>query len=151
KVKAPVLSGRLLVNGERAAIPVKDRHTITDVAFSPDGKQLAVASLGSAMIWIYEPDTGKEGKFLTARQKQVNCVAFSPDGVNLAAGGADKVPNLELWDVATWKPNKALTGHEFPVQSLAFHPKGNQLATGGADKSVRIWNLATGESEALAE
>ena len=58
---------------------------INDVAYSPDGNSLAVASyLG---IWIYDTHTGEELNILLGHQAKVESVTFSPDGKTLASGG----------------------------------------------------------------
>jgi WD40 repeat protein len=67
-------------------------HTepVYSVAFSPDGKRLASASL-DRMVKVWDAGTGQE----TLTLKGHHTVAFSPDGQRLAAPGAD-------WTVKVW-------------------------------------------------
>ena len=57
---------------------------INEIAYSPDGTRLAVAS--SIGIWIYDAKTGEELDLITGHTKWVLSVAFSPDGNTLTSG-----------------------------------------------------------------
>jgi WD40 repeat protein/transcriptional regulator with XRE-family HTH domain len=111
------------------------------VAFSPDGKILAVGSPDGARLWdiatghqIGKPlDTGLPDSDLTSS------IAFSPDGKALAVAGPD---GAWLWNT--------VSGHQkdesfqlTPVNSVAFSPDGKMLATGGPS-GARLWNIVTG-------
>src|SRR4051812_44035165 len=82
------------------------------VAFSPDGKTLASAGPGKAIV-LWDVATGKERASLQGHQKTVISVAFSPDGKKLASGSEDRT--VKLWDVATGKETATLKGHTFTV------------------------------------
>ena len=59
---------------------------VEDVAFSPDGKTLAMASReGNVQLW--DVATGKLLETLKGHSSAVLAVAFSPDGRTLASGG----------------------------------------------------------------
>jgi len=87
----------------------KTRAWIATLAFSPDGKSLALAELGQT-IALRDVATGREIGKLEGHQKNVRSVAFSPDGKKLASAGADGT--VRLWDVAAAKEVRRLEGHE---------------------------------------
>ena len=99
---------------------------INEIAYSPDGTRLAVAS--SIGIWLYDTATGQEVALLTGHEWAVRSVAFSPDGRTLASGSWDST--IRLWDVVTGAHQRTLTGHTGSVRSVAFSPDGRTLASG---------------------
>jgi WD40 repeat protein len=74
----------------------------------------------------------------------VASVAFSPDGLRIAAGGADGT--IWLWDAAAGQPiGQPLRGHQKIVTSVAFSPDGTRIASSSMDNTVRLWDAATGQ------
>ena len=63
-------------------------ETSGNIAYSPDGTRLAVAS--SIGIWLYDTVTHQEVALLKGHTGSVSSVAFSPDGSTLAAGVGTK-------------------------------------------------------------
>jgi dipeptidyl aminopeptidase/acylaminoacyl peptidase len=122
---------------------------VRSVAFSPDGKTLAIA-LYEGTVKLLDPATGQEKSVLRGHTKGVNCVAFSPDGKTLATASLDTT--AKLWDVATGKEMKTLRGHTEYVLCVAFSPDGQMLATAsGASHNAerggnaKLWDVATGK------
>src|SRR5215471_6016194 len=73
------------------------KRAVWSLAFSPDGRTLASASLdGTAKVW--EVLTAKKRGTLQGHAGQVNAVAFAPGRTLLATGGYDGV--VKLWDAA---------------------------------------------------
>src|SRR5207248_1071741 len=67
---------------------VSEMDTLQCVAFSPDGKMLAVGgSPGSGMLAVYDFPSGRRRFLVREHRMPVWAVAFSPDGTRLAAGG----------------------------------------------------------------
>ena len=53
------------------------KGNISDIAYSPDGTRLAVAS--SIGIWLYDAHTGAEIALFTGSMANVSSVVFSPE------------------------------------------------------------------------
>jgi WD40 repeat protein/tetratricopeptide (TPR) repeat protein len=130
-----------LMNRDRGTLDTDSgRAQVQDVAFSPDGKTLAMASYGGS-VQLWDVVTGKLLESLKGHSNAVGAVAFSPDGRTLASGGGDRT--VRLWNVATRRelmqldPGRMTLGD---VRSLAFSPDGRQLLAG--DGSTGFWFAA---------
>ena len=110
------------------------------IAYSPDGKQLALAA--SIGIWLYDADTYKPLSLLTGHTDRVLSVEYSADGKILASGSRDGT--IRLWDPQTTKNIAVLTGHQNGVTHITISGDSRKLASVGADeKFVRLWNINT--------
>ena len=116
-------------------------NEVQSVAFSPDGKFLAIGSrLYNKQVLIYNLETGNEVNSFNIGRDKVNSVAFSPDGKFLAAGSNDQkayIYNLETGN----EVNSFAMG---VVKSVAFSPDGKFLAAGSTNYKAYIYNLETG-------
>ena len=123
-------------------------HTqaIRSLAFSPDGAILASGAPDGIRLWDVETRTS------TALPGGVTSVAFSPDGATLASGSGDGVRLRDVEteaEVATYRHGSGGWGPG--VNNVAFSPDGTLVASGGDDTTVRLWEVATGESVAVLE
>jgi Tol biopolymer transport system component len=112
---------------------------VLSVAFSPDGRLLAMAS--SLGVYLYDAETLAEVRFLPT-DAPVRSAAFSPDGRTLASGSLDNT--IRLWDAASGALLRTLEEHTWPVLSVAFSPDGRALASGSVDNTIRLWDAASG-------
>jgi len=126
-----------LVSGESRVFPSGQR--ITALAFSPDSSALAV---GGDKLTLWKVSDGSVQNTI-AGQKDIQGLAFSPDGLVLAAASSDGV---RLWKlVAPERPQGYLASPSDGGSSVAYSPDGTLIATGGSDLIVRLWNAATGD------
>jgi WD40 repeat protein/serine/threonine protein kinase/tetratricopeptide (TPR) repeat protein len=111
---------------------------VYSVAFSPDGKHVALAGTGQVDVW----DLASQRLVRSLRgHTYVVCeVAFSPDGHYLASGGVDKT--IRVWDWTTGAELRTLA-HEAPVAGLAFSPDGSQIASGSGN-ALKLWSVPSG-------
>ena len=125
--------------------PITDRAN--SLAFSPDGKTVAVGSgepSRSGDITLFETASGKLVKTFAERHlDSVFALDFTPDGKLLASGGADKA--VRITDLSTGKLVKTFEGHTHHVLGVTWRADGRLLASSGADNVVKVWDWTTGD------
>jgi WD40 repeat protein len=121
----------------------KSRTEKHALAWSPDGNLLAVASSDN-VVRLWDLGTGRPRRSVL-RHKEPGAVAFSPDGLALATGGAD---GTRLWDIQTTKARHILRGDE--AASVAFSPAGDRLAI-GTRSALLLYDTKTGRRQAVLE
>ena len=133
---------------------IKVEGSVRGVAFSPDGRRLAVVTDENMNDGSIKPVTGNGAGVwdlatgnllfrLEGHESGVRAVAFSPDGKFIATGGADKLGRL--WDATTGKELRKFEGHSAPVEAVAFSPDSKVAATAGQGGTVFLWHLGTDE------
>ncbi len=140
-----------LPDGAKARLG-KGTIPLGNIAYSPDGTRLAVAS--GIGIWLYDTATHQEIALLTGHTGTVYSVSYSPDGNTIASGSGDHtihtIPSgsgdntIRLWDAVTGAHKHTLTGHRGYVASIAYSPDGNSIASGSWDNTVHLWDAVTG-------
>jgi serine/threonine protein kinase len=112
------------------------------VAFSPDGKTLAVPDddgKNSMQLWDVATAQSKVVFDRTEGDDIITKALYHPDGKTIATWGHGNA--VQLWDVASKSVRAMVIGAGARIEDVAFDPKGERIACGGADKSIRIWKL----------
>jgi WD40 repeat protein len=112
------------------------------LAFSPDGKRLAVASWDGSLTW-WDVAARRPLRQWEAHLGPVSAVAVAPDGRSLASAGRDG--EIRIWGSADGKLRRALAVGQTKTRGLTFSPDGKLLASADG-KGVRLWDLGVGRA-----
>lgn len=131
------------LQAEKEVRPLKTKP-FNDMAFSPDGKYLAVAGKEIA-FWR---TSGNEPKpSFSLRPRMFDRLAFSSDGKLLAAAsGSPKHGEAVVFDIPSGKMRLCIEG---PRSAVAISPNGATLALGNSNGKVTVWD--TGKNQMIRE
>lgn len=122
-------------------------NSISDVAFSPDGRLLAFATQSwqrNVQIWDVRNRVlvGKPWRHHTG---VVEALAFSPDSRYLAVGSGDL--DASVWDISGDRPVEVarLEGSE-GASDVEFSPDGEHVAISGA-RGLKLWRTTDWKSD----
>jgi eukaryotic-like serine/threonine-protein kinase len=132
----------------RPLLEVPDGDYTKGLAFSPDGRRLAVANSRWRGVVVLEVDFGRGIQSLRGLKAQVARVIFSADGRQIAALSHD-------WRIAIWDAGAGQLTHSFDAPkglvadnaALAFSADGRRfaVASGGVTSSAAtMWDLDSG-------
>src|SRR5262249_7519364 len=115
----------------------------------------------AAFLMVWDMATGRPiGPPLRSGMESIMCVAFSPNGSQIALGGyhpgKDEIAlggyhpeknEVQVRDAMDYKLLRTLTGLKGGVVGVVFSPDGTRLASGSTshDRNVIVWDLETGE------
>lgn len=129
---------------------------LMSVVFSRDGKWMAVASGGGIKLWDTIDWTEPTWLSPDSPCGQVQSVAFSADGLCIAAvtsliGAVVPVsaPEVLVWNLASPRGEPRRFVHLANFACVAFSPDGRFLITGDQDGGVFVWNAETGVGRPL--
>ena len=114
------------------------------LAFSPDGKLLAVAS--GRRVLLFDLD-GKLRELSDPDQGPLQQIGFSPDGKRLAATSFE-TPGVRLWDLGSGQSH--LYGDAIPSGAEIVFDGDFLLAGNGTEHTIDEWRLPGGEHRSYA-
>lgn len=125
------------------------RHTgsVGSVSFPQNSTNFFVSVSQDTCLKLWEtPSDFKEndniicGKTEIAHQKDINCVAISPNDKIIATASQDKT--AKLWTDSLTLLG-VLRGHKRGVWSVTFSPVDQVVMTSSADCTIKLWSIAT--------
>lgn len=125
--------------------PLNLTGAIRRLAFSPDGKRLAISEK-EIEIWSVAEKRLETTVPIPLESKQLRGLEFVP-GTNWLAMGSEG-PDVFVWDLEAKAMHATLRlgEGETMVTSVATSADGKWLAAGGHLGTVQVWDLKTGES-----
>jgi WD40 repeat protein/serine/threonine protein kinase len=121
---------------------------IWKLAFSPDGRNVAVAST-DPQIYLVDARNRQIRRVLRGHRDQIYAVDYAPDGVHLVSGGKDG--EVLLWDTRERQSARVLQGQGDVVWDVAYSPDGRHLASASEDGRVRLWDVSKGGGPRVLE
>lgn len=103
-----------LTSGDLIATLSDIEHPVGSLAFSPDGKLLAVGQLAVSVR--------------TSRSQRLSVTQ----------------PAIKLWNVESQRWIGQLQGHDGDVQAICFSEDGNTLASASYQETVKLWDVRSG-------
>jgi WD40 repeat protein/serine/threonine protein kinase len=130
---------------------------VTCLAYSPDGRHIASASLfpnladitnarkAFGVVKIWDPVTLTETVKYDKQVGLVYCLAYSPDGNRIASSHINDGKIVAVWDTRTGQEIHLFRDIPCHTHRLRYSLDGRFLLAGCTDGTVRIWDAATFE------
>ncbi|MGJ0483987.1 MAG: N,N-dimethylformamidase beta subunit family domain-containing protein [Methylomicrobium sp.] len=138
-----VISGQV-----RATLPDQSENSVSDIAFSADGKILTSISKNTIKLWDVVSGQVQHSLPLADISSAIVQVAVSPDSMHIA--GVTQQNEILLWNVKTGFSKSIKAGQGITVDQLTFSPDGRFLASAnnGQNSQIKLWDAVTGKLHA---
>ena len=113
---------------------------VSDVAISPDGKQLVSASSEVRDIRVWDLKTGNRIETLTEDIGSIRCVDFTPDGKLFITGSIGNDRTIQFWDANTLELVQTSPQQPGYINDLAVSADDSKLVA-AIRNYVKVWDL----------
>ena len=110
-------------------------HRVTDLAFSPDQRQLATAG-EDAIVCVWNLEQPQAARVLSGQLTSFTSVTWSPDGTRLFGGGDDG--SLTVWETESYQQVSRFQAHSDRVVGLACLDANGTLVSASLT-SLKLW------------
>ncbi|EDR00240.1 uncharacterized protein LACBIDRAFT_334343 [Laccaria bicolor S238N-H82] len=125
---------------------------ITSVVCSPDGGHIVSGSKDMTIrVWntltgqsVMEPLKGHSQCLmdpLIGHDGGVQCLAYSPDGMNIVSGSFDFT--IRVWDALSGQSIMVIFRGSALIHKVAFSPDGKHILCATGNHIIRLWNALT--------
>jgi WD40 repeat protein len=125
---------------DRGSIQRKGFANFRDIAFHPDGREIAALGINQVIIWPEEQfgvaDAAPRLVLDLSDAKVCTSIAYNGDGTRLAVACKDS--SVYIFDMRTGKRLQTITAHDAGVNQAVFSPDGDRLGTASADGTFLV-------------
>lgn len=112
---------------------------IASVSFNNSGDWIALGSegIGQLVVWEWQSESfvmKQQGHF-----NNMNCLAYSPDGMYMVSGGEDG--KVKIWDTYSGFCFVTFTEHSSSITGVQFCQNGKAVVSASIDGTVRAFDL----------
>lgn len=129
-------------SGQVTAVVARSADVALDVAFRPDGTQLAVAGADS-QIQIVDLETMQVVSTLAGHADWVTAIGWSRDGARLVSASRDKT--AKVFEANTGELLTTYAGHGAAVRGVMMSADGTHVFSAGADNQLHRWETTGGK------
>ena len=129
-----------------AAPPVYTKPpVISALAFSPDGKRLAVS--GYHEVLVHDLNGTNPPARLLGESPRIESIAYSPDGklIGISGGAPALFGEIQIWNAESNTLVRSIKSSIDSLYAISFSSDSERVAVGGADKSVRVFSIKDGK------